>query len=457
MSFPGATTRSFAIGMLWLATGGHAGRATAQKPDIAAAIDTYMNAGAKVGQFSSAILVARRGEVVVSNGYGMANRELDIPITPATVFRIASATKPFTATAILLLQDRGKLAVTDAVCKYLTPCPPTWNALTIHHLLSHTGGVPDIVTFPDFESLKISPTAPAALVARIAARPLDFAPGAKFSYSNSGFILLGAIIERVSGVSYREFLKTNIFKVLDMSATDVDDATDVIKHRAAGYARRGGEPVNAPYVDMSVPFSAGSLHSTVEDLYTFTQALLDGRLVSAKSLRAMTTPYLNDYGYGMMLRQEFGRPYVGHSGVIEGFTSFMARYPAEDLTIVVLSNLGDAPSVKIAHDLAAIVFGQPYEVIAERQAIAINPNVLDAYVGEYERSPGRNLIITKKNDRLYMDFINRPTVELFAESETKFFMKRVDVQITFVTDAKGLVTQLILHQLGEDIPVKKVK
>jgi CubicO group peptidase (beta-lactamase class C family) len=429
----------------------------ARAQDVPAKVDEYMTAGMKAGQFSAVILVARQGQVLISRGYGMANYEHDVPLTPQTKFRIASTTKPLTATAVLMLQDQGKLAVADPICRYLAPCPKGWEPITIHHLLSHTSGVPDIINFPEFDAISAAPQRPADLVRLIAEKPLEFVPGERFAYSNSGFMLLGAIIERVSGVSYAAFMQKSIFDALDMRSSGYDDPALLLKQRANGYVRRPAGLENAPDVNMTIPFAAGGLYSTVEDLYSWDQAMHGGQLLTAKSSQAMMTAVRNNYGYGMMLREEFGRRHVGHTGTIDGFTSFMVRYPAEQVTIIVLSNIGTTSAAAIGRDLAAIVFGQPYEVIAERKEVAIDPAILDAYIGEYERAPGRNLIVTKRDGKLFLDFVNRPTVQLLPESNVKFFVRQINAQFEFVKDESGRVTHLILYQQGESIQVRKVK
>jgi len=428
--------------------------------DIAAKVDEYMNAGLKLGRFSSAVLIARDDKVLVSNGYGAANYDEDSPIMPFTKFRIASVTKQFTAMAILILQERGKLKVADPICKYVAECPAAWEPITIHHLLTHTAGVPNFTGFPDFNQWKKLPTTVSALLARFRDKALDFKPGDEYHYSNSNYALLGAIIERVSGKPYQAFLQENIFDPLKMTSTGYDDTSMILKHRARGYTRQGDKLTNAEYLDMSSVYAAGGLYSTVEDLYLWTQALATGKLVSDKTLAAMFTPFKHDYAYGLMVKQEFGRKCIHHTGLLEGFTSFVGRYPNEKVTIIVLNNTNGSsvPAGQIAHDLAAIVFGEKYELMVERIEIKIDRKIYDAYVGEYERSPGRSYLITKKDDCLFYKFLDRPSFVMRPEAENKFFIKEIDLQFTFVKDEKGQVTHLILRApTGENIHAKKIK
>ena len=430
---------------------------TGAAQDIGAKVDEYMNAGVKLGRFSSAVLVARGGTVLVSKGYGMANYEDAIPITPRTKFRLASVTKQFTAMGILILQERGKLKIEDPICNYVEACPAAWETITIHHLLTHTAGVPNFTAFSGYRQTKTMPTTVSALMARFRDKPLDFKPGEQFRYSNSNYALLGHIIERVSGKPYGAFLHEAIFGPLKMSDSGYDSTSEILKQCAQGYERVGDDLINVEPVNLSVSFAAGGIYSTVEDLYRWSQALSARKLVAEKTLAAMTTPFKDNYAYGLIVDEQFGRKQISHSGSIDGFVTFIGCYPKEKVTVIVLSNLGNAPSPIIARDLAAIVFGEKYEVPVERKEIKVDAKLYDAYLGEYEREPGRNFKVFKENNRLFLAFLGRPTIELFPESETKFFVKVVDIQFSFVRDEKGHVTHLILHQNGENISVKKIK
>jgi CubicO group peptidase (beta-lactamase class C family) len=302
----------------------------ARAQDLLPKFEEYAQAAARADRFSGAILVARDGKVLVSKGYGMADVEHDVPNTPETKFRLGSLTKQFTAAAILLLQERGKLSVQDPVCKYVAPCPEAWQPVTIHHLLSHTAGVPNFTnlkSFPDYMRTKREPTTVEALLGRFRDRPLDFKPGEGWNYSNSGYVLLGHVVEKVSGKSYEGFLRENIFEPLKMTSTGYDHADEVVKRRARGYAPGpDGGVVNASYIDMSIPFAAGGLYSTVGDLYLWDQALYGEKLLKKSSLDAMFTAVRNDYGYGYGVNKLFDRRHAAHGGGIEGFATSIHRF-----------------------------------------------------------------------------------------------------------------------------------
>ena len=429
----------------------------ASAQDLLPKIDEYMNAAVKVDRFSGTILVARDGKLIASKGYGMADLENDVPNTPETKFRLGSITKQFTSAAIMLLQERGKLSVQDSVCKYVAPCPEAWQPITLHQVLSHTAGIPNFTSFPDYAKTMREPATTESVVARFRDRPLDFKPGESWSYSNSGYILLGYIIERVSGQPYEQFVRENIFAPLKMNDTGYDHTDAIIKHRARGYSRAGERLVNAAYMDMSIPHAAGALYSTVGDLYLWDQALYTDKLLKQTSLAAIYTPVKNEYGYGWGVSKMHNRTLYAHNGGINGFSTVILRFPVERATVIVLSNYEPAPTGNIARDLAAIMFGEKYELPAERVVAKVDPAIYDAYVGEYELAPDFHIVVTRAGDRLLAQATGQPQFELFPASETKFFLKVVKADITFVKNEQGQVTHLILDQGGRQQHAKKIK
>ncbi len=325
-------------------------------------VDAYMIAATRESDFGATVLIARGGKVLVSRSYGMANRELDVPNSPQTKFRIGSLTKQFTSMSVMILQERGKLNVQDSVCKYVPDCPQAWADVTVHHLLTHTSGIPDLLRFPNFTETMALPSPVAKTVERFRDKPLEFKPGKKWSYSNSGYILLGYIVERASGKSYEAVVRESIFVSLKMSNSGSDRHDLLIKSRANGYAREGNSIVNARYIDMSLPTGGGSLYSTVEDMLLWDQALYTEKLVAQKSLDAMfkphmMTPFGDGSGYGWFIRRDkSNRRVIGHNGRINGFSCEVARFPDERVFIVVFCNMSGVPVDKVVYDLAAIAF-----------------------------------------------------------------------------------------------------
>src|SRR5579864_334200 len=224
-------------------------------------------------KFMGTVLVAQNGKVLLDKGYGFAILEWDIPNSPSTKFRLGSITKQFTAASILLLEERGKLKVEDLVKKYMPDAPAAWDKVTIYHLLTHTSGIPSFTGFPDYASTDAIATTPEKLVARFRDKPLEFQPGEKWNYSNSGYVLLGYLLEKISGQAYADFVAENIFKPLGMKDSGYDSNSAIISHRATGYSPGPNGPANSGYIDMTIPFSAGALYSTTHDLLLWEQAL----------------------------------------------------------------------------------------------------------------------------------------------------------------------------------------
>jgi CubicO group peptidase (beta-lactamase class C family) len=407
-------------------------------------------------QFMGSVLVAKGTEVLLSKGYGSANLEWDVPNSPATKFRLGSVTKQFTAASILLLQERGKLNVEDPVKKYMADAPAAWDKITIYHLLTHTSGIPSFTGFPEYAKWEPFAATPAEQVARFRDKPLDFAPGEKWSYSNSGYVLLGYLIEKITGGSYEKFVRENIFTPLGMQDSGYDSNSAVIARRAAGYSPDKGGLQNAGFVHMSIPFSAGALYSTTEDLLKWERGLFGGKLLSAASLKTMTAPFKSDYACGLFVETKEGRKAIQHGGGIEGFNTQLTYYPDDKLTVVVLGNVNGMAPTQIAAKLSAIAHGEAVKLQTEHKEITVDPKVLARYVGTYELSPGAKMLIALEGNQLSEKLGEQETFPIFPESETMFFLKVVDAQIEFVKDASGAVTHLVLHQGGRDQKASRI-
>jgi CubicO group peptidase (beta-lactamase class C family) len=428
---------------------------------VAQRVDEYLQAEMRVNGFSGTILLARKGAPIVAKGYGLANVEWDIPNTPQTKFRLGSITKQFTSMAVMQLQQQGKLKVQDSICGYLTPCPDAWKPVTIHHLLTHTSGIPSYTGFPTYVSTMMIPKSTAEMVASFRDLPLEFDVGSQFKYNNSGYFLLGVIIEKVAGHPYEHVLRDQIFAPLGMKNTGYDHSGTILSKRASGYAREGSRIVNARFLDMGQPYAAGSLYSTVEDLLVWEQSLYTDRLLPDDARIAMFTAFKDNYAYGWaappVSPQTFGRRFVQHGGGINGFSTMLIRLPDDNITSIVLANNQQASSGRIARDLVAILLGEPYRVAVERTVANVDPKLYDAYVGQYQITPKFILTVTREGDRLMTQATGQSKLEVFPESETRFFLKVVDAQITFVKNESGAVTHLILHQGGKDQNGQKVQ
>lgn len=421
--------------------------------------EQYMKGQVEAHGFSGTVLVAKAGTVVFRGAYGAANAESRQSVTPDTRFRIGSITKPFTAMAVMLLAERGKLAVTDPVCKFVEPCPAAWAPVTVHHLLSHTSGIPSFTGLDDYEKTMGTATSPAETTGRVKDLPLEFAPGTQYKYSNTGYVLLGLVIEKASGQSYPSFLKANVLDPLGMKDTGVEIG-EPVPGLAVGYTRaQAADPASlepAPPIHMSVPFAAGAMYSTVGDLLKLDRAVASRALLKKDSWEKMLTPVQGNYGYGWMVsRQPSGRTFVGHDGGINGFASSFRRVEQEDLAIIALRNQDSGPN--FANDLAAIALGAPYQVPKKRVLAKVDPALYDDYVGEYQLAPTFSITVTRDGHRLLTQATGQRQAEVFPESPTQFFLTVVDAQLTFVRGADGKVSGLVLHQNGRDTAAKKVK
>lgn len=418
-------------------------------------MDRIIQASVDQGEFSGSVLVARDGEILFDRGYGLANREWNIANDGDTLFRLGSVSKQFTAVAIMLLNERGAVDLDAPVKTYLPDSPDAWDGVTIRHLLTHTAGVPDFTRFDDYEALKTRPATLASLIGRFSGRPLEFEPGSRFAYSNSGYILLTAVVERASGSPYADFVSRNLFEPLGMTASGYDHAATVLPHRASGYVLTADGPANAPFVDMSIPQGAGGLYSTTHDLLKWEQGLFGGRVLKPGSLTLLTTPVRNDYAFGLISTRNEDRRIVSHNGGIEGFNTWLAH--ADDgLTVVVLGNLNGPGPDKLGPALMTLAQGGAVTLQDERQVVAVAPEVLNAYVGVYEAAPTFSFTISVKDGHLMAQATGQPAFELFAEKADGFFLKVVDAQLSFVRDESGAVNGLILHQGGPDLPARKV-
>ena len=406
------------------------------KPALESRLDAYLNALAALNRFSGAVLVARNGVSVLDRGYGLANAEWQIANAPTVKFRVGSITKQFTATLVMMLQKDGKLTTSDPLCKFVPACPAAWRQITLHQILTHTAGIPDYTELPSFKTTQALAATPAQLVARFKALPLDFKPGTKFKYSNSGYVLLGFVLERVSGTPYATLLKDRILDVVHMDDSGYDDNAAIIPRRAAGYTTHNGKLANAAFIDMTIPYAAGSIYSTVKDLLKWDQALYTTALLPKALLDAMFTPYKAIAGYGWAIDTQFGHKMISHNGGIDGFVSNIARYPDDKVTIIVLSNLETAPIGTISKDLAAIVFDQPYTMPAEAHYISLAKPALALLAGRYRVDVAPDIIveiIPAQNG--VVCHVQGQTFQLRPETATKFSSE--DAMASLIFDGDG--------------------
>ncbi len=342
--------------MLWPAL--HPGGLRLYGQQVQDRINAYLDAKHRSNDFRGVVLIVRNDSTVFSKGYGAASDKTNQPNTARTVFRLGSVTKQFTAAAILKLQEQGKLSVQDRICQYVENCPPAWKDITLHHLLTHSSGIFNYTALPNFAAHSQEPHTVAQLIARFRDQALQFTPGSKNAYSNSGYLLLGHVIERVSGKPYEAYLQANILRPLGLKHTGYEKEGDGVANRAQGYVKGPQGMQEAPYLHMSVPFAAGALYSTAEDLKRWNQQLHGGKLLSPASLRAMTTPHQEAFGYGLFIDQHDNRKRIHHGGNINGFENYVSYYPDQKVCVIVMSNQARIGGHDMNQEVASLWFGK---------------------------------------------------------------------------------------------------
>jgi D-alanyl-D-alanine carboxypeptidase len=423
--------------------------ASVSKTELAAYADRVLSESYPADEPGAAALVVLDGEVVLRKGYGLANLELGVPNSPEMVFELGSVTKQFTGAAILMLAERGQLRIEDDFTKYLpdypVPEPTHGRKITIEHLLVHTSGIPSYTSLPEWLPRMREDMKPEALIGFFKDKPLDFEPGERWSYNNSGYVLLGAIIEKVSGKSYEQFIEEEIFKPLGMKDSRYGHMEELVPRRAYGYGRDSENWKNAEYLSMTQPYAAGSLLSTVDDLALWNKALSEGTLLKKASIdRMFTTVNLNSgqstlYSYGWSVFDWEGRRIEEHGGDINGFTSYVSRVPEEKLFIAILSNneASDPGPDAIVVRIESKAFGRPLE---ERKPIPLAAREMDEYVGVYRFGEGTARLITRDGDKLYSQRSGGDKVEILALGKDHFYFAQSDNQLRFRRDAQGKIT-----------------
>ena len=410
-----------------------AGPSSAQTPErFNQVIQPYADAQ----MFMGSVLVAKNEKVIFSKSYGMADLEWNVPNSSTTRFNIASITKQFTAASILLLEDRGKLRTNDLVKKFLPDAPASWDKITIYHLLTHTSGNSD-------DAARYEPGPPEKLLFRDV--PLNFQPGQQWAYTNLGYIVLGYLLEKISGQSYEEFVQQNIFKPLGMNDSGLVSFVTVIPRRATGYWPGSKGIENAERPDPRIGFSAGALYSTTEDRLRWEEGLFGGRLLTPASLRKMTTPFKSDYACGLYVRRVNGHLMIEHDGNNIGFNADMAYYPEEKIAVIVLANLNGTVTGEMTKALAAVAHGEAPPIPSVHKEIPLSKGVLARYAGTYQ-FPHYSLKMVPEGNHLLVEFDNGGTLPVFPESETKFFSKPWPTRFEFSQDGNDEFTVLTLHE-----------
>ncbi len=419
----------------------------ADETALPAKIDAVMTEVYKAGQPGAAILVKKGGRTILRKGYGMADLELGVPVEPDMIFRLGSITKQFTAVSILMLAEQGKLGLQDEITKFLPDYPTQGRKITVEHLLTHTSGIQSYTDMPEWLPLWRKDLNLKELIGLFKDKPMKFEPGARWAYNNSGYILLGAIIEKVSGMTYEEFLDKNIFKPLGMSHSMYGSTERIIPRRVPGYEMGAKGFVNASYLSMTQPYAAGSLLSSVDDLAAWSDAVFAGRLVGKTWLDKAFTPYKvvngesTGYGYGWFIADFDGHRSIEHGGGINGFTAYEMTFPEDGIFLSILTNsaVGGREPEPRAVKIARFVLGLPEP---DRRTVPVAASDLAGLPGVYESEAKEDVSITAENGKLFFRRPGGPKREMLAAAAGGFIFADRPTRILVLRNEKGEVTGL---------------
>ncbi len=417
--------------------------------DKAKTIDSVISIYQKHGRFNGSALVYQYGRPVLVKGYGYRDIAKKLPNDSNTVFQIGSVTKTFTSTMIMMLQEQGKLNVNDKLSKYF-PDYPDGDKITLENLLTHTSGIFNYTEDTAFSQIGMTtPQDRKSMMRVFKNRMTGIEPGTSFNYSNSNYVLLGYIIEDLTGKTYYQALRTMILQPLGMKNTGCNFAALKSKNKAVGYfSIDDGKGDNAPFVDSSVSFAAGCIYTTVSDLNKWANAVHRKQLLTEADWNLVTTVYKQNYGYGWMIGEAMGKKSVGHNGGIHGFVSNMFMMYDDASTIILVSNNMEDDQSQLRRNITTALNNKKIEMPEFRTEIKLNPIYLKDYIGVYTLAPGFEIAITQEGDALYAQATGQKKLRLYAERKDYFFFKLVDAQISFMRNEKNVVDKLGLRQNG---------
>ena len=423
---------------------------------VAARIDAMVAPYYKARDPGATLIVTKDGKTLLRKAYGMADVANEVPMQPGATMRLGSITKQFTSAAILMLAEEGKLSVSDPINKFLPDYPMHGKNITIEHLLTHTSGIVSYTNKPNFMEQMNKNLSVAQMIDSFKDDPLQFEPGARYAYNNSGYFLLGAIIEKVSGQPYASFVEQRIFTPLGMRHSAYEGQERDLSQRAAGHSQEKGNFEPSASLSMSQPYAAGSLVSTVDDLARWDAAVSSGKLLKAASWAQAFKPYTltdgksTNYGYGWAVGKLRGATVIAHGGGINGFSTYALRIPEKNIYVALLSNAdgGLAEPSMIAKKAAALALGDPFP---EMKAVSVSAAELDALAGVYQIDEKATRTVRRDQDHLVMQRGERPAVALYPLGADRFFVKDSLVSFKFVRNAKGVPTQFVIEDDGVEM------
>jgi CubicO group peptidase (beta-lactamase class C family) len=423
--------------------------ASAAPTSIERQVDRYLAPLLSTNNFSGTVLVAQGDKIVLTKGYGRANVEHNVGNSPATVFQIASVSKPFTAAAVMLLSEQGKVDL-KAPLTTILPDFPGAAKLTLHHLLTHTSGIPNINDFDDYDEIQRRPHTPEQLVAYFKDKPLEFQPGARYGYSNSNYNLLALIIEKVSGQDYGSFLANQIFNKLSLARTGHHgSAAQIIPSAASGYAPAGATGLErASYLDWSVKTGNGSLYSDAAGVARFLHSVHAGRLLAPASVSASFTPHTPNVGYGWFLAKANKREIHHVNGRSPGFAAQADYYVKDGVSIVVLANTYVSVATEIARAVGAMYFGEPVKPMPALKPDRLQPSHVAALVGKYQFGDDyyvpNALMTVRARDGFLETAVGDYVFPLIQINPSRFLMRSFWIAADFTVSADGKATELVI-------------
>ncbi|MBO0933769.1 serine hydrolase [Fibrella aquatilis] len=429
---------------------------------IAEKADEYLTASASLHRFNGTVLIAQKGTVLLQKGYGWRNQSTKTPNDTGSIYQLGSITKTFTGAAIMQLQAEGKLAITDKLSQYL-PDYPNGNQISLNDLFAHTSGIYDYKNFlytkdgPD----KVDFTRPVSkdrIVAMFSSQPTTSKPGGKEHYTNSGYFLLGLVIEKVTGKPFEAVIREQFINPLHLTQTGFDFVNLHRLGKTTPYTLQGDSVrVLVTPIDSTAGYAAGGMFSTVGDLYRWTQALQAERVLNPADWKQTLTPIgKTNWGYGWGVNTfKTTNDLVFQNGNLPGFATYLMLFPKTDMVIIALANTDDAADLTslepIVRDLVFISADMPYQIPKNRKAITLNESILRQYIGKYQLDKKRILAITFENEKLFLQVTGQGKLEIFPETETDFFLSVVDAQLTFYKNESGQVTHVVIHQNGDTV------
>jgi CubicO group peptidase (beta-lactamase class C family) len=416
-----------------------------------AAFDSVFIKEFKANEPGASAIVVKKGQVIYKKGVGMADMELNVPVQPDMNFRIGSISKQFTAISILQLAQQGKLNLQDDIKKYIPDYGIT-TPITIEHLLTHTSGIKSYTNVDSFWKQMRNDLTPRAIIALTEKDTLEFKPGSKWNYNNTGYVMLGYIIEKISGKTYEDYVTDNIFKPAGMNNSFYGSESRIIKNRVKGYKNDGNGFLNSDYISMTLPHAAGSLLSTVEDLWKWNKALYSYQLLKKEWLDKALKPYIlsdgkpTDYGYGLSFAKIQGSKTIEHGGGIPGFLTSGIYLPEEDIFVAVFSNCDCKSPEEITPKLAALALGKPYNY----NVLPITASAAKAFEGVYASASGEERIIRWDKDKLTSQRTGGTKFTIRPYQQDQFFFEDALTFIRFKRNNNGSVTEFVFDTRQEE-------